>query len=432
MNITGANMLMVIFLFIQLVTFTWGQYFPPKLNALLFFGSSIGIGMVCMIYFYGKKIILEKKEKSNSHFVVLAILLAIIGILMWINHTIFLKHPIIAKESDVIPTIIELCQRFISGNEVYAPIEKFGYHLPVTYLPMQWVPYLPAAYLDFDYRYIVLVIWVISFLIIFKSARNFNNPKQLFSYGVLFLTPYFLSSVLVDKPIGGIMFQTVEFMVAAYYILLMKSINSKNAVWRGIIVGICLMSRYSLVLWLPLAVIVLWLNEPRKKLYITLVTLLIFIVCIYIIPFLSHDWMAFYKGYKYYDNAALGEWTVSYDGSGLPHHLFRGFGFASFIYQYTPNLPIEAKIALLQKIHLIASLSLVGLLNIFYLKIKRSIDYRIFLMASFKIYIALFLFLIQVPYQYLMLTDVYISIMLIWELSRYRIVNQLPQAETTT
>ncbi|HRP88797.1 MAG TPA: hypothetical protein PKX92_02035 [Edaphocola sp.] len=416
--------IIAVLIVLQLITFIWGQFIPHRLNAVLFFGSSFTLGIWVLKHYYKKQVaIIEIKNNKHSLLKVFAFLGLVLAVSFFVNNTIFLKHPIIAKESDVIPTIIELCQRLLAGNFVYEPIEKFGYHLPVTYLPMQWLPYVPAEYFHFDYRWIVVAIWLLVSFIVFKDAQKYNNAQQILGYGSLFLLPYFLSSVMPDKPIGGIVFMTVEFMVAAYYVLLMKCIHFKSAIVRGLIVAICLLSRYSLVLWLPLALVVLWMNEPKKKLLITLATIIIFILCIYVIPFLSHDWMAFYKGYKYYDNAAFGEWTVSYDGSGLPHHLFRGYGFASFIYSYFPNLSIEARISLLQKLHLFGSLTSVGTLILVYLKIRNSIDYRIFLLASFKIYIALFLFLIQVPYQYLMLVDVYISIMLIWEISRYKIIN---------
>ncbi len=47
---------------------------------------------------------------------------------------------------------------------------------------------------------------------------------------------------------------------------------------------------------------------------------------------------------------------------------------------------------------------------------RKKINYKIFMLSSFKIYLAVFLFLIQVPYEYLMCVGNFVSIAIFCEL----------------
>jgi hypothetical protein len=209
-------------------------------------------------------------------------------------------------------------------------------------------------------------------------------------------------------------------MVAGYYMLLICSLNSTNAVFRGLMIGICLLSRYSLLLWLPLATAVVWWSEPRKQFWQTVVTVIFFTAALYIIPFLSKDWGSFYRGYKYYDSSALGEWQHINPSTGKPFHLFAGHGIAYKFYSLS-NIPIGQRLKWLQKAHLICSLGITLISGIWYWFNRKHIHHRIFLMGSFKLYLAVFLFFIQVPYLYLMIVSLFVSIAVFFEQSRYRL-----------
>ena len=221
---------------------------------------------------------------------------------------------------------------------------------------------------------------------------------------------------------------TVEIMVAGYYIAFIAGLGGKNAVLKGLMIAICLMSRYSLVLWLPLWVAVEFISGNRKQLGISLLVIFLFIVGIYGIPFLSHDPGIFLRGYKYYSQAAMGEWQ-HLDDQQHPYHLYGGHGFAWLFYSKLSQYSLPDRLKSLQKVHFLLSFGSVVVMGIWYWFNRKKVNYKLFLLGSFKIYLSIFLAFIQVPYAYLMITGSFVSIAILAELMRYKAVTTpLPAA----
>ena len=149
------------------------------------------------------------------------------------------------------------------------------------------------------------------------------------------------------------------------------------------------------------------------------------ILLCYVIPFLSKDWGIFYNGYKYYDSAANFEWN-HLNKNKLPIQLYSGTGYAYYFYTRFANIDIMGRVKLLQRAHLICSIGVTVILGIWFWFKKEKIDNRIFLLSSFKIYLAVFLFLIQVPYEYLMCVGNFVSIAIFCEQARYRVTSNNP------
>jgi len=61
------------------------------------------------------------------------------------------------------------------------------------------------------------------------------------------------------------------------------------------------------------------------------------------------------------------------------------------------------------------------LMGVWYWYNRKKIDLRIFLIASFKIYLTFFLAFIQIPYVYLMTVGNFVSIAILAELMRYKV-----------
>jgi hypothetical protein len=393
------------------------KFFGQTVNAFGYLISSLTFGVCLLAKFYKKPVIIAAPASRRWLAGVFVVLCLLAVIIITIDASkIMTRIPIGLSSSDIIPTVKELCTRYLNGSFVYEPIEKFGYHLPVTYLPMQWMPYLIAEKGHFDYRWIAIGIWLLtSVIVLVRSYRSSSIVVQVSGPLALALS-YFYICHYNDTIIG----HTIEIMVAGYYMLLICSLNSGNAIFRGLIIGICLMSRYSLLLWLPLATAVVWWAEPRKQFWQTVITVALFVGVIYIIPFLSKDWGLFYRGYKYYDTSALGEWKHINRATGKPFHLYVGQGIA-FKFFELDAIPITQRLKLLQKTHVICSLGTTLLLGVWYWFKRNNIHHRIFLMGSFKIYLAIFLFFIQVPYLYLMTVSLFVSIAIFFEQSRYRL-----------
>ncbi|RQO30887.1 hypothetical protein DBR32_09235 [Taibaiella sp. KBW10] len=400
------------------------KFFDQPVNAFGFFFSSLLFGVILLLKFYNKDAVLSvriKEAKRKNWLSLIMVLLSLIAIafISRSNIALFLRVPVGPETSDVIPTVAELCQRYLKGSFVYEPIEKFGYHLPVTYLPMQWMPYLIAEKGGFDYRWIAIGIWIIAAVVLLIRSFRSQNVMVRFFAPVLLVMSYFYICYYNDSIVANV----IEMMVSGYYILLIVSLNTKNAVFRGLIIGICLLSRYSLLLWLPLAILVIFLSENRKHFWTTALTVFLFICILYVIPFLSKDWSIFYKGYKHYDISALGEWKHLNIYTNKPFHLYSGHGIAFWFYE-RKGFPIEMRLKYLQKAHLFLCLGATAIMGIWYWFKRTKINDKIFLMGSFKIYLAIFLFFIQVPYLYLMIVGLFVSIAIFFEQGRYLIIRK--------
>lgn len=386
------------------------------LNAFVYFLCGLLPGILLIRRFINKKAHLNLLPKPIPGRWIPLVIMTIL-ILAWFaiqDQQLFQQIPINADQSDVIPTIEILVERLLNKHWVYQPIEDFDYFLPVTYLPVQWMVFVPAGYFGFDYRWIAFGIWVIGMFCIIIRGFRLQNPLFQLLLPLLLLGVYGL--ILTKR--DDILYNTVETMVAGYYLILIVALNQKRAIWLGMAFAICLLSRYSLIIWLPLWAFVMFVSRNRSAMWITIGTTVLLVLLIYVLPFLSKDWNAFMAGYRYYSKAAIGEWTALNLNIMKPFHLNTGTGIAFwFAEQYKDDLAKGLEI--LQRTHLIACLLTVTGLGIWYWRNKRKIDYRIFLLASFKIYLTVFLFFIQVPYTYLMVVGNFVSIALWAEQLRY-------------
>lgn len=392
------------------------------LNAVSYFVCSLLIGLLPIWQFKGKQVM---KSLSNPKLkfwlpVIFSFGLVLVFFIYKDNY-LFKTIPIDPKLSDVIPTIQVLVERFLNREMVYKPIEQFGYHLSVTYLPLQWGVYIPAGYFHFDYRWVTFAIWSIGCLWLIIRCFRLNQPIYQALIPLLLVGVYFL--ILYKR--SGVVSYVVETMVAAYYIILIATLNQKNAILQGIGIVLCLLSRFSLVIWLPLWAFVLFISNNRKQLCITMVTVFALVMLLYVIPFLSKDWHSFFDALKTYSGAALGEWENNINYTiGKPYQLNAGTGIAFwFADHFHDNLPMGLKY--LQRTGLLMYLVTVILLGVWYWKKKDKINMNIFLMASFKVYLTVFLFFIQVPYVYLMVVANFVSIAIFSELLSYKIVGKL-------
>lgn len=153
-------------------------------------------------------------------------------------------------------------------------------------------------------------------------------------------------------------------------------------------------------------------------------TTAVLVLLIYILPFLSKNWNAFFDGYHYYSIAAIGEWTSINYNIMKPQQLNMGVGIAFWFAEHYHHNP-EFGLKLLQRIQLIACLLTVVLMGAWYWRNRHTIHQRIFLLASFKIYLSVFLFFIQVPYIYLMVVANFVSIAIFSEQLRYHTVKKI-------
>ena len=421
-----TNILFVLFIILEnasLFYFFKAEILTQGKNAWCLFLSSILFGVVVLYKFYGATIVKEEKKRRIANKISYVVLpLAFVGGLYWLFTLyldLFTRLGIDPSYSDIIPTIQVLCRRLLAGEYPYNVISMCGYTQQVTYLSMHWLPYTIAEFYKFDPRWVSSSIWALAAILIF--VRSLKSPNIY----VRSLVPVFLvaGNSLIYYNTSGILGLTIEIMIAGYYMMMVSGLNQKNGIIQGLFISLCLLSRYSLVLWLPLYAYVLYLSGNRKQLYLSVATVFTVAIFSYVIPFLSKDWSILYRGYKTYDSGAIFEWTRLQDrgiNKDKPLMLFSGTGYAYFFYTRLESMDVLSRIKIMQKVHLFCSIGITVAMGIWYWYKRTKIDYRIFLMASFKIYLSVFLFLIHVPYEYLMITGNFVTLAIFAEQARYK------------
>jgi len=209
---------------------------------------------------------------------------------------------------------------------------------------------------------------------------------------------------------------TVEGLMAAFYLLVGFALLKGKLRWIAAAVLLCLLSRFSLVLWLPLFLLILLANRGFKTaLYFGLALCAGFLLVYG--PFLIKDPYIFTKGFDYYTLAAGGEWTIKPwqegENARYPYHLDKGMGFAVYFYKYVAGDYLQ-KLEVTRQVHLWASLATTGILALVFWWNRKKLHPMVFALGSLKIYLAVFYSLIQVPYFYLYTTPLFLNLPLIW------------------
>ena len=360
-------MVIVEFALITILRGKFGFYLSP----MLLFISSMAIGIIPLINQNKKIFLAENSSKTNYWLGITFISILSISLIYLLNKQ-FINHPINVKWSDIIPTIQVMVQHFIDGAYPYQTFNDFGYILKPSYLPLHWLPFVPAELYNFDYRWVSFSVFILSISIIIIQK---NKVSILHFVLIFFLT-------LISIKYTNTFKLTIEPLIIGYYLFLGYALLKSKLNWISLGMGIliCLLSRFSVIIWLPILFVVL-LQKDKKLLIKTASFVLISVVLIYIIPFLSNDLTTLTNHF----GKAIDEWyPKAWSKDGKPFALFNGVGFASYFYSILPfETPIKAKVT--QYVHILASLSTTVILIVFYLKSKMTDNQiRIFLICSLK------------------------------------------------
>ncbi len=395
--------------FIELASISFlRKSFGAHGSALLFLISSLAIGFVGLQAARQVAPTAPLSGKRNLGPAMVYLLLAI-GILALITGLIR-QHPVDVAESDIIPQTQALVQRQLAGNFPYQPIPLPGYELYPTYQPLQWLPYSIAEWLHFDYRLqAVGTLLLISFLFLLAQAGQKAEGNWLLA--ALLLLPV-LVLYLFSKTI---LIRTLECGIAAYYLLLCWALWRRSVVLVGLGLVCCLLSRYSVIFFAPFFIACVLISRQKKyALQLVEICVLGFLL-IYFFPYFSRDTSIFLKGYQYHSQAALAEWKGQFwqAPGDKPVQLFRGMGMAGLFYDLVPGT-VAHRLNVLKTVHLALSCLSVVALGVYYYRKSRDLYLNVFALASLKIYLSIFYHFIQIPYDYLFLTLIYVSVPLIW------------------
>ncbi len=388
----------------------------PYASALLLFGISLGIPFLYLrlssepasqptIERWRIPPMAAKVIQWVLFLVISYILFAKLKHLWWY----FQKYGDPVSSSDVIPQIQALVTRFLAGEQPYYTIHFKEYDLFPTYLPMQWMPYILTELAHKDYRWVpAIALWGASlYYFLNNRTRGAASVWQLL-VPVWPLVVWYVFMIHDNK----VYVYTVEGLIAAYYFFVAQRIHKPNVLMLAVGISLCLLSRYSIVFWVPLCMALYFVAGRRREAFFICAIAALFFVAFYWYPFLRKDSSIFMSGYAYHTRAALGEWLRDLQVFDGGVYLRNGMGFTCFAFALLPGDPAQI-LATYKVIHLAAcGLTVAGL---FWFYVRRRAVYALpdFLLFSFKVYLTVFYTFIQIPYKYLFFVPVIVSAVLL-------------------
>jgi hypothetical protein len=400
----------------------WRKAFDPHTLPFLFLGIQLVIGVLPLFLLkkrgnhFENDIKTEKKSDNfqtdfwKTKYIVPLSILMILGIgLSYMLLADLYKLKLIVSDSDIIPQVQVICKQALGPEFAYKPFDDFGYHMPPCYLPMQWMPYLPSEIFAFDPRFITRAVFIFTY--IFWFTKIIKHSYNTLASTILIVLPVLLISTVHDHD-QVVWSLTIEQLIMCYYLLLALSLTTNSRAFQIITIILCLMSRFSLVFWLPLYAFMLWTKEGWKP------TLKfgawIFAGCALLYgPFLLQDVHIFSRAQAYYDLASIGEWTRS----EKPVHLYNGLGFALYFLEKGGDTVVQ--IAALKKLMLVLTPSVSIVLGLVWWRFKDKLDFSLFAVCSLKISLAVFYAFIQIPYSYLYVTPVILSLAVLYAVEKF-------------
>lgn len=390
-----------------------GVYVSPVILLL----ASMAVGILPIIFMSKLKLSITIKEINtrNTSLLVSLVYISFSVFSFLIFRNIMIAYPIDPSISDVIPTVQVMSERFIEGNFPYEIITTYGYHIPPTYFTMQWLPFIVSAYYNFDPRFVVIVIWL---LVMAVYTFTLLNSKSSLLKKLIFTALPFIVLIIFMLDMPSVFGQTIELLPTSYYIFFIVTLFSTSLIFRAGGVILPLLSRYSFVFWLPFYFLLQFFRDQKWKSILSGVYVLLLVSILYFIPFLKHDTSIIKKGYDYYTEAAVGEWNLKdwQQADDKPLHLFRGIGFAGYYYDFAKG-DIQDKLTSLKRTHLSLSILVVLIMGLLYFRFKNKVADRLYLLLSLKIYLTVFYAFIQVPYVYLQMVPLFLSVMIITSIS---------------
>lgn len=346
----------------------------------------------------------------------------LIALGFWVHSSqipVFEKFPIARRFSDIIPQIQVLVDRWLAGEFPYKPIQ-WDYRLYCPYMPLHWMPFALPTIWDIDRRWITLIAFGVAYLIFigWVSIRRGNTLKTLF---VGLFPGLFLLAILLYYP--SVSARSAELLLVGYYLVVGLCIISPSPYLRGLGLVLGLMSRYTLVFWVPLYLLMLFLYEDRRKALITAGIGILGVLLIYVIPFLMKDWTIFQQGLDYHASVLEGMWKpAKWQKDYRPYIMIQGMGFAAFFYELPFDLKTKLKIMQLSQVAF-SIITVIGW-GFLYRKFKEKIPLTIYLLLGLKVYFAVLYSLMVNPYGYYFLLPCSISLVIlawIWQAEPSRV-----------
>jgi hypothetical protein len=402
--------LALLLLILELISVTHGRntYFSVYIGPLVFVFS--GLALSYLVILESSKIKSEKSLVSvlpQDYLLQLPLLLLILVLGSMVYSKLIGTVPIAVEQSDIIPQVRVMVDRFVGRRNVYDVIHDFGYAMPPNYLPFTWMPFGLARYAKIDDRWIPFFAFAIGY-ILFCFALIKHRASHFTSLVIL---PAVILIAFISYT-STTFTHAIELLPASYYLILALGLLLFDKTWHwGVAIAICMLSRYSFVFWLPILGLVLLIRKGNSLWKIAGTTIGL-VALFYLFPFYIKDPGMLTRSLAYYDTATLAEWSgQAWQAKGeKPYQLFQGTGLACFFYDFTGGA-LSDKISLLKKTQILLSIVMMLALAIYWWRNKEKVHQdNIFLLGALHALLIVFYALVQIPYAYLYIVPCMVSI----------------------
>ncbi|MEM9820629.1 MAG: hypothetical protein AAF985_06135 [Bacteroidota bacterium] len=342
----------------------------------------------------------EGKTRKFHQIIVLAIFT--LGSLLCadILSGVFASYPVDPKGSDIIPSLEFYVRRLLSGETVYKPLPFDGYEVNPTYFPLLWAPYIFSEVLHIDYRWTAYLVFLIALFLYHR--RLWQQDLSLLEVILKAAIPFLLlvHYILEDRESLGF---AVELLPIGFYFLLTLSVFHRSKWIMAIGILLCLLSRYAFTFWLPIYLLIFWIERGFKPVFQVSLSVLAGVLLLYVLPFLAKDWTIFTKGLAYYGKTAETQWIRQkwQKPDARPHHLQQGLSYSIYFYDFIDG-PVEKRLKLNRIVHISACALAAVIIFLLYLYYrKKELDHRLFLIIALKFYLLIFYGFFYVPFSYL-------------------------------
>ena len=397
----------ILLLALQLYFVVLGRHvFDKYSNAILLFIVS------AMIPIYLFKISIDSKISHphvNSKKITTKLLWSLLGMI-----SIFLTYEELRKDfvtyaefgkiSDVIPQAQILYDRFVQGQFPYVPIPFETYSLQPIYFPFHWFPVFFSHQWPIDVRWggwgiLLLVVGLYGWCL-----------KSQYSQKINLLIAVILPSLVLwafNLFAKADLSVTYELVIGAYYLILVAGLLTRDMWLIGIGIACCLLSRFTLVFWLPLFAFVLLKDFGLRKSILVWSLAAVSIIAFLIIPFYLKDPSFIKRGLDYYVDATVADWI----GSGDPPVSWtqeNGISFAPIFKAILPG-DVSHKVHLTQVVQSIALLLTLFTSLWAYKKWGNRIDKNVFLIITLYTFLCVYYFFAPLTYRYYLFSFLIVS-----------------------
>ncbi|MFT4567569.1 MAG: hypothetical protein ACI9FN_002536, partial [Saprospiraceae bacterium] len=220
------------------------------------------VGIAVAIYALRTNAIAPQKEAPVSRIWIFGLILLIGMIAQDVCKPLFDIWPLDYRSADMLPVISIMVDRYYSSSEVYAIIPEIWNGMQPIYLPGLWMPYIMASLAGIDIRWVNIIFLLLGSLLLLRPWKK--AIWQVYSLGsmVTILLALWMTWMYLDQ---GMIALTEEGIVIGYYSLLCVALISGRPVLIGIMIGLCMMSRYMLAPWAAMFVIAIWLWQGKSQ-----------------------------------------------------------------------------------------------------------------------------------------------------------------------